>query len=736
MKWIFIVAAGVYLCLQSHVDGQQSLDRSFLEETMKEAKEIVDSAYEYSRRESIARVKRKTASPADILRLLKQPEGKTRSAVRAADYMNVAIDLIKKSVSKRQKRSLSAADIITDEVLQALSDLSGCTGQRRLPDCKTKPNLDRYRTITGVCNNRQKNQTRFGASNTPFVRWLPSEYEDNYTIPRGWEPETEYNDFPLPLSRLVSNRVVKIANENGDLTNDQLYTFLLVIFAQWTDHDLTLAPHSPVIRTFNGGLDCERSCAREEPCYPIQIPRRDPRFGRDSTDCIPFFRSAPACGSGPTGFNFGQNAVRQQINSLTAYIDGSQVYGSDDQLAMKLRDLTSDLGLLRVNSKYDDNGRELLPFSDLDAELCANRGAITFTEVEEVPCFLGGDERASENIALTSLHTMFLREHNRLARALADLNPHWDGERLYQEARKIMGAYFQVIIFKKFLKIMLGQETFDRELGNYTGYDEKLDATISNVFATAAYRFPHTMLQPSMLRLNEDFLPDEAFPHVLLSDNFFAVWRVLFEGGIDPILRGLLVNPAKMNVQDQLMNEELRDRLFINSGRVALDLASLNLQRARDHGIPAYGAWREFCGLSVPRTEAELAGVMNNARLARRLVRIYGTPLNIDPWLGGVAEPLLPGARVGPLVACLVSRQYKFIRGGDRFWWENPGIFTEDQRNSLSETSLARILCDNTGITKVPLDPFFHQDPSEFSDCNTIAAFDLSPWQEIFNPLK
>lgn len=55
-----------------------------------------------------------------------------------------------------------------------------------------------------------------------------------------------------------------------------------------------------------------------------------------------------------------------------------------------------------------------------------------------------GDERANENIALTSLHTLLLREHNRLVRALAKLNPQWNGERLYQEARKIMGGYFQV----------------------------------------------------------------------------------------------------------------------------------------------------------------------------------------------------------------------------------------------------------------------------------------------------
>lgn len=72
-------------------------------------------------------------------------------------------------------------------------------------------------------------------------------------------------------------------------------------------------------------------------------------------------------------------------------------------------------------------------------------------------CDFSGDERTNENIALTSLHTLGLREHNRLARALAKLNPHWNGERIYQETRKIMGGYFQVrerLSRREFFKIL------------------------------------------------------------------------------------------------------------------------------------------------------------------------------------------------------------------------------------------------------------------------------------------
>lgn len=79
-----------------------------------------------------------------------------------------------------------------------------------------------------------------------------------------------------------------------------------------------------------------------------------------------------------------------------------------------------------------------------------------------------------------------------------------------------------------------------------------------------------------------------------------------------------------------------------------------------------YNAWRRFCGLSAPRNEQELAVVMNNTELARKLIELYGTPENIDVWLGGVAEPFAPGGRVGSLFACLISRQFQKIRDGDR----------------------------------------------------------------------
>ncbi|XP_077775948.1 eosinophil peroxidase-like [Podarcis muralis] len=204
-----------------------------------------------------------------------------------------------------------------------------------------------------------------------------------------------------------------------------------------------------------------------------------------------------------------------------------------------------------------------------------------------------------------------------------------------------------------------------------------------------------------------------------------------FEGGIDPLLRGLLADHAKLMKQNQMMVEELQERLFEQLELIGLDLASLNLQRGRDHGLPGYNAWRRFCGLSEPSDEAELAAVMGNSQLAKKFIDLYGTPENIDIWIGALAEPFVPYGRVGPLLACLIGTQFRKTQDGDRFWWENPGVFTPWQRRVLSGASLSRIICDNTHIQEVPHDVFkMNHYPSDFMKCSEIGGLDLSAWKE------
>ncbi|XP_066507078.1 myeloperoxidase-like [Hoplias malabaricus] len=708
-------------------DGQV---RPLILDSIKEAKRLVDNAYLRSRRESLARVRRDTfIRPSDTLRLLKQPVRLTREAVRAADYMEQALRIISEKTHHIHKRSINATDLLTPEELLVLSNITGCAAQVLRPSCRTTPLLNKYRTASSVCNNRKN--PRLGASNTPVAHWLPPIYEDGISLPKGWDPKKRYNGFPLPLVRQVSNRIISTADNT--INGDNKHTLLLTFFGQWNDHDLTFTPQTPSIVSYSNGIDCDKSCDRTEPCFPIKYPPGDIRLSNPSDlGCLPFFRSAPACGSGNNAYNFGGTPrVRSQVNTLTAYLDAGQVYGSERSLALELRNLSSDNGLLKVNEQFRDNGRELLPFTNVVSNMCTTRNQmLNTTGLEEIPCNIAGDVRVNENVALTSIHTLFMREHNRLARALRKLNPQWTGETIYQETRKIVGAFLQVIDFRDYLPYIVGPDAAKKVLGPYPGYDVNVDPTISTVFATAAFRFAHATIQPIVFRLDENFEDSEEFPSFPLFQTFFAPWRVVFEGGIDPLIRGLISRPAKLNQHNHVLVNALRERLFDFANNIAMDLASLNMQRSRDHALPGYNSWRKFCNLTTVQNQADLAKVMGDASLAKKLIELYGHPDNIDIWVAGVSEPFVPGGRVGPLFSCLIANQFKKIRQGDRLWWQNPGVFTKSQRTSLAAVSLARIICENTGVQKVPANPFLIMPTSEFVDCNDLPEFDISPWKE------
>ncbi|XP_077442382.1 eosinophil peroxidase [Vanacampus margaritifer] len=726
---LFPVFLVLGICLvPAHLNPTEYLGSSFLQQCFEDAKRIVDDAYTYSRAESLRRVRRDVVSPHDALRLLKQPRGDTRSSVRAADYMAQTLHLVRERVHRIHKRSLNATDLLSVEDLKRLSAITGCAAQIRPPPCSSTQNLDKYRTTTSVCNNLQK--PRLGAANTPFSRWLSAEYDDGISEPKGWQPNRTFNNFLLPLVRQVSNNI--LSTTDADVVNDREFSHMVTFFGQWNDHDLSFTPFSPSIRSFSNGIHCDDSCERTEPCIPIPIPPGDPRLPTGADSCIPSFRSAPACGTGFSAYNFGgEPNKREQINALTSFLDLGQVYGSETKLALSLRDLDSD-GLMRVNTEFRDNGRELLPFHSLQVNMCATRARVTNnTNAREVPCFIAGDVRVDENIALTSIHTMFLREHNRLARALKRLNPQWDSETIYQEARKIMGAYTQVFVFRDYLPHIVGDDAMRNLLGPYPGYNPNVDPRISNVFATAAYRFAHLAIQPALSRLGPDYREDTQFPSVPLFKAFFTPWRIVFEGGIDSLVRGLVGRPSKLNTQDHMLVDALRERLFQFVEHLALDLGALNMQRGRDHGLPGYNAWRKFCNLSEPRNQAELAQVLNNTDLARKLLQLYGTPANIDVWMGGVAEPFVRGGRVGPLFACMIATQFQKIRQGDRLWYENPGVFSARQRASLFTATMSRIICDNTGIRSVPRDAFnVISRTNPRVQCNNVRRLNLAPWRE------
>ncbi|XP_053562271.1 eosinophil peroxidase [Bombina bombina] len=710
---ILLVFGLVQMNSSSFYDGVEELNNDFILSCAKDAKQLVDTAYKKTRHILKERLRTQTATATDVMAYFKQPVAGSRTAIRSADYMGTTLQLLTERVKKFHQGRFNITDILTAGQLDGIYKVTGCAYQNLPKACQESP----YRTITGQCNNRRN--PLLGASNTGFTRLLPAEYEDGTTLPRGWTLERPINGFRLPLSRAVSNSLVRFPNEN--LTIDSERSLMFMQFGQWTDHDLDLSPETPARSTFLEGLDCDHTCVREQPCFPLGIPPNDPRI-RNQSDCIPLFRSAPVCVPG--------SPVREQINILTSFLDGSQVYGSDWALGTKLRNNSNQLGLMAINQNFTDNGLPYLPFQTdgvdgVDFCVLTNKSS-------GIPCFLGGDPRVSEQPGLTAFHTIFVREHNRIATELRRLNPRWSGETLYQEARKIVGGILQKITYKDWLPLLLGSK-LNQVIPPYRGYNESVDPRVANVF-TVVFRMGHTLIRPFIFRLADGYRPLQPESMVPLHMTFFNSWRVVREGGIDPLLRGLMATRAKLNRQNQIVVDELRERLFKLFKRLGLDLPAINMQRGREHAIPGYNAWRRFCGLSQPRNLEELAAVLRNRELAQKFMNLYGTPANIDIWMGGVAEPLVPGGRIGELLSCLIGNQLRRARDGDRFYYEQTSVFNAAQRRSIERVTLARVVCENTRITEVPVNVFMGNSyPADFVRCSRIPALDLRPWRRREN---
>ena len=495
-----------------------------------------------------------------------------------------------------------------------------------------------FRTIDGSGNNGR--HAAWGAADTAMRRMMQPAYADGTGTPSG---------EGRPNPRVISNEV---AAQSGSIPNRYGVSDYVWMWGQFLDHDLDETPIASPAEPFN-----------------IPIPAGDPWFDPGGTGqvTIPLDRSGYEVIDG----------VRQQVNFITAYIDASNVYGSDATRARALRTL-------------DGTGRLLTSAGDL---LPFNVGGLPNAPSTAPNFFLAGDVRANEQVALTAMHTLFVREHNYWAEQLVSLGV-LNEEAIYQVARTIVAAEMQAITFREFLPTLLGPQA----LRPYRGYQPEVDPSIANEFATAAYRFGHTMLSPQLLRMQADGTPHPA-GHLPLAQAFFSPQEIIAHG-IDPLLRGL--SQQRAQEVDPYLIDDVRNFLFGPPGAGGFDLASLNIQRGRDHGLADYNALRSAVGM--PRARA-FADITTDVQIQAKLARVYATADNVDPWVGLLCEDHAPGALVGPTLQAVLRDQFERLRDGDRFWY---GSYLQASVVAFIENqTLATIIRRNTGIgAELPDDVF------------------------------
>lgn len=497
-----------------------------------------------------------------------------------------------------------------------------------------------YRTMDGSGNN--PNDLSMGTAGSMQIRMTDPNYADATGAMR-------YG----PDARAISN-TIGVQSASGNSSD------LSAMFWQWgqfIDHDMVL--------THGGGAFA-----------PMFAPAGDPVFPAGAM--IPFSRS----GATPDG-----TGMNQYANHITAFIDGSGIYGSDDARADALRSFSG--GRLAM----DANGYMTRNTGGMEN---ANDGFLPDNTL-----FLAGDIRANEQAGLTALHTVFAREHNTWADRLAAENPTWDDEQVYQAARKIVGAEVQAITYNEWLPAMLG----DDFMGDYSGYDSSVDAGISLEFSTAAFRFGHTMLNEELLRLNAD---GTAFDggNLTLHENFFNPSTIMGDGALEALMRGMSAQEAE-ELDTQIIGG-VRNLLFGDPGNGGMDLMAANLMRGRDHGIGSYNDVRESMGLE---RVTEWSQITSDDELAASLATLYRSIDNLDAWVGLVAEDHLAGAAAGETLSLVLAEQFERLRVGDRFFYlGDDGILP--WLSEIDGVTLGDILARNTDINSFDGSVFYTTVPA------------------------
>jgi len=588
-------------------------------------------------------------------------------------------------------------------------------------------------SLSGANNNEFFPST--GQAGTNYLRLASARYADGVGQP-----------VSGPNSRLVSNREFNDVHQN--IFSERHVTQWGFTWGQFIDHTIGL---------------------RDDAGTTANIPfnSADPlETFRDDVGVIPFVRSKAASGT-------GVSRTRQQVNTESTWIDAAAVYGNTDTRLDWLREGT-------VDGNPDNNGARLLMPGNYLPRKDSRGNAATAPTVQvdgrllatPAKATVAGDVRSNENIVLTATQTLFAREHNRIVGLLP---ASMSAEDKFQIARAVVIAEQQYITYTQFLPAMGVQ------LPAYSGYNDNIDSTLANEFATVGYR-AHSQVHgevdidtesarysaatlAALEAQGVEVAVDGADVELTVPVNVASFNPDLVSTiQLGPLLKGIGSESEYRN--DEMIDNQLRRVLFQVpvAGNTScldgptlpqcfhgvLDLGAIDIERARDHGMPTYNQLRAAYGLPTKSTFRAITGEASEAfptdplltpgnevndpnsldftqlfdingnpvdpaspdaqnivtravrrtPLAARLKAVYGSVSNVDAFVGMVAEPHVAGTEFGELQLAIWKEQFTASRDGDRFFYLNDPLqsFIRQNFGIDSRRTLAQVIASNTDI--------------------------------------
>jgi peroxidase len=547
----------------------------------------------------------------------------------------------------------------------------------------------KYRSYDGSCNNLQ--HPTWGMLHSVFARIFEPRYSDGIEL-----PPVAADGSELPNARKIISSLL----QDQDVPDN--VSLIVAQWAQFIAHDFAVGLGK------TGVDDC---CASDDRlvCLSIPIPEDDPFFAQYDKTCQSLTRTQTALMG-----DCDPNGPKQQINGVTHGLDGSVIYGSDKETADTLREHEGGRMLMRTI----EDGRCFLP----------SKGSCYNSDV----CYVAGEARVNQNTQLTVMHTMLVREHNRIVAALAELHPTWDDETLYQETRSIVVAEYLHITYNGFLPNILREKFITKNnlrsrTKGYHPYDEEIPNIVIISFSNPIFRIFHSALQGVIGLYNYHLDPTS---YINLTDYMNSPGILEQENHFDELILGVITQP--MQTIDTYYTAQISERLFSFGRPYGTDLNSIDIQRARDHAVPGYPTILYGCtGIEVNDFD-DLADIWPEENI-EKVRQIYTSVDDIDLFIGVNFENKPEGHRMSPVLECIIGEQFYRWKNGDRFWYEvegQPHSFTPEQLDEIRKSSMSRLVCDTSdNIVNITLNAWSPPgDNNPIVPCDDIPSVDLSKW--------